>query len=54
MSIFTAVKKRLSGSAAVVYECRNCGTVLETNEWTCSCCGSIEIAEYESGEYDVP
>ncbi|MFU8868119.1 hypothetical protein [Natronococcus sp.] len=53
MPILTAVKKRLAGDAAVVYECRNCGTVLETNEWTCPSCGSIEVAEYDSVEYEV-
>lgn len=52
MRILTAVKQRFSDDPAVIYECRNCGTVLETNERICPSCGSIEVAEYDSGEYE--
>lgn len=33
---------------ATLYECRNCGTTLESDENACPACDSEEIAEYES------
>lgn len=53
MSFATTVRRWLSNSDDVIYECRNCGTVLESVEWTCPSCGSMEVAEYDSSEYEI-
>lgn len=46
MSYTTAVRRWLCEDDTVVYECRDCGTMLEPTDWKCPSCGSIEIAEY--------
>ncbi|NKE37392.1 hypothetical protein GWG54_16545 [Natronococcus sp. JC468] len=53
MSFVAAVRKYFSGRDDAIFECRNCGTVLEGAEWTCPSCGSIEVAEYDRLEYDA-
>ncbi|WP_265110601.1 zinc-ribbon domain-containing protein [Halosolutus halophilus] len=53
MSLTAAVRRWLSDDPDVTYECRNCGTTLESTERTCPVCGSIEIAEYDAAEYDA-
>lgn len=54
MPIFSTVRKYFSGDEETIFECRNCGTVLEGGERNCPSCGSTEVAEYDSLEYDVP
>ncbi len=34
-------------SRTIVYECRNCGTTLDTEATTCPDCESDEVAMYE-------
>lgn len=47
MSYTTAVRRWLVDGDDVVYECRDCGTMLEPTDWKCPSCGSVEIAEYD-------
>ncbi|MFC4440177.1 MULTISPECIES: hypothetical protein [Natrialbaceae] len=47
----TTVRRWLSDDD-VIYECRDCGTTLESVQRVCPSCGSSEIAEYDSSEYD--
>ncbi|WIV67785.1 hypothetical protein [Natrialbaceae archaeon AArc-T1-2] len=47
MSYTTAVRRWLVDGDDVVYECRDCGTMLEPTDWECPSCGSVEIAEYD-------
>ncbi|SEW31572.1 hypothetical protein [Natrinema salifodinae] len=46
MALTTAVRRWLSDDS-VIYECRNCGTTLESTDQRCRSCGSSEIAEYD-------
>ncbi len=31
---------------ATLYECRRCGTTLDSDDERCQCCGSSDVAEY--------
>lgn len=54
MSLATAVRRWLSGSDEVLYECRHCGTTVELTDRQCPTCGSAEIAEFDPAEYEAP
>lgn len=43
--MFTRVR-RLLGEPHVIYECRQCGTTLESRHDHCEHCGSEDIARY--------
>jgi rubrerythrin len=53
MSFTTVVRRWFSDGDDVIFECRNCGTLLEATEWTCSSCGSIEVAAYDRTDYET-
>lgn len=46
MSFFDTVRDHLSDSEPVVWECRNCGTSVESDTERCPGCGSEEIVRY--------
>jgi rubrerythrin len=39
----------LIGDEGTVYECRHCGTTLESNTQTCPQCGRSEVVAYDIG-----
>jgi rubrerythrin len=41
--------KELIGDGGAVYECRRCGTTLESDADTCPQCGKSDIAAYDIG-----
>lgn len=47
MSLTDAMVRWLSDDENVIYECRECGTTLESGELRCPHCGSLAIAEYD-------
>jgi|AntRauTorcE11898_2_1112593.scaffolds.fasta_scaffold01313_3 ribosomal protein L37E len=40
-------KNRFQPDYVLVVECRRCGTPVESETQSCSCCGSESIARYE-------
>lgn len=39
--------QRLLSNSTMLYECRSCGTKIESEREDCPTCGSAEIARYE-------
>jgi rubrerythrin len=46
MSALTTLVERVFGSEAVLYECRNCGTTLDSPDSRCPECDSVDVATY--------
>ncbi|WP_331235988.1 hypothetical protein [Natronorarus salvus] len=47
MSLADTVRRWLDDDAAVIYECRECGTALDSDELMCPSCGSTDVSEYD-------
>lgn len=47
MSLVDSIQRWLAGEKDVVYECRDCGQMFDSDEQSCPVCGSDEIAEYD-------
>lgn len=45
--VLTYVGGELTGDAAVIYECRRCGTAVGSENDACPYCGRCDIARYE-------
>lgn len=48
MALLTRVRE-LIGDGDLLYECRRCGTTLESEVGDCPQCGKSDIAAYEIG-----